>query len=271
MFTNGNGKARSIAALLGHKRGTGPDPGPQGTRSTQGPGLSATAHRRSFDGLLRPEMTPMSIIPYPAMKQQISAGGNQPAAGQTPRKTMGQGSFEFPRPLTPASMPRGIKKGYRVFAEGREESTPNGNPVVFMGPGGEADMREGAGAEIGGYMRVFEGLGGGRNAGGVQSSLDCDIAAAMPVRALGAQDANTGDASYEVESVFARPSRSFDATSETEVGVEKGNDSQRSFGGTKRGMRAEGAEANDWYTDEGHQVQGPAKRMRQVQHDPDVS
>ena len=269
IFVNGNGKARSVAAFLGQKRGTGTDAGSQGTHPTQGPGLeraNTSMHRRSFESILRPEMAPISIIPYPVTTQQ-------PGTGQTPRKMAGQGAFEFPQPMTPASVPRGLKKGFGIFTEGRDEvTTPNGNAhgngVAFVGPGGEADGRADTGTEIGGYMRVFEGSGGGRSAG-VQSSLEHDIAAPVPGRVLGGLGSNTGDVGCEADSIFARSSMPFDG--EIEVGMERSNSSQRSFGGTKRGTRPEDVEENGWYTDDGHHAQGSTKRMKQIPHDPDVS
>ncbi|KAH0833391.1 hypothetical protein J3R83DRAFT_12495 [Lanmaoa asiatica] len=218
-------------------------------------------------------MIPMSIIPYPATTAQLGAGAKQPGAGQTPRKTLGPGAFEFPRPMTPVSMPRGPKKGFGIFAEGREdEAILNGNAhgssVVFMGPGGEGDVRVGAGTGISGYMRMFEGSGGAGSAGGVQSNLEHDIDAPVPGYALGGLGANPGDEGCDVDGIFARSSRSLDAMTETETGMERNNDSQRSLGGTKRGMHREDMEENGRYTDEGHQSQGSAKRMKQVQYDP---
>lgn len=271
MFVNGNGKARSITAFLGQKRGTGTDSGPQAAPPIQGPGLGRTntgTHRRSFEGILRPELTPMSIISYPATAQQ-------PGAGHTPRKTGAQGTFEFPKPMTPASIPRGLKKGFGIFTEDRDDVTnPNGSAlgsdIVFMGSGGEAGMSIGVGTEMSGYMRAFEGPGGGRSAGGVQSSLEHDIAAPVPGRALGGLGADMGDLSCEADGIFAHSGRSLDAMSETEVSMERSNNPQRSFGGTKR-TQPEEVEEHGWYLDNGHQAQGSAKRMKQAQHGPDVS
>ncbi|KAG8212822.1 hypothetical protein J3R82DRAFT_11116 [Butyriboletus roseoflavus] len=273
MLANGNGKARSITAFLGQKRGTGTDTALQGTGPTQGPGLgraNTRTNRRSFEGIRRPEMIPMSIIPYPATTEQLDAGGKQPGVGQTPRKTVGPGAFDFPRPMTPLSAPRGIKKGFGIFTESQEdEATPNGNAhgsgVVFMGPGGEMGVRLGTGT---GYMRAFEGSGGAGSAGGVQSSLECDIVAPVPGYALGGLGANPENAGSEVNGIFARSSRSLDAMIEAEVGMERNNDSQRSFGGAKRRMHREDMEGNGRYTNDGHQPQGSAKRMKQVQYDP---
>lgn len=221
-------------------------------------------------------MVPMSTIPYPATTEQLGSGAKQPGVGQTPRKTVGPGAFEFPRPMTPVSVPRGLKKGFRIFSEGREdEQTSNGNAhesgVVFMGPDGEADVRVGAGTGIGGYMRGFEGSGSAGNAGGIQSSLEHNVATPVPGYALGGLGANPGDEGYDVDGIFARSSRSLDAMTETELSVERNNDSHRGLGGTKRGMRREDMEGNGRYTDEGDQPQGSAKRMKQVRHDPDVS
>lgn len=220
-------------------------------------------------------MTPMSIIPYPATTEQLGAGVKQPGVGQTPRKTVGPGAFEFSMPMTPVSVPRGLKKGFGIFAESREDEAASnrnahGNGVVFMGPGGEADGRVGAGSGIGEYMRGFEGSGGAGSAGGIQSSLE-HMVAPVPGYVLGGLGANPGDEGYEVDDTFARLSRSLDAMTEAEVGMERNNDSHRSLGGTKRGMRREDMEGNGRYTDEGDQPQGPAKRMKQVQHDPNVS
>lgn len=218
-------------------------------------------------------MIPMSIIPYPATTQL--GAGKQPGAGQTPRKTTGPGAFEFPTPMTPVSVPRGLKKGFGVFAENREdEVTSNGNAhgggIMFMGPEGEPDMRIGAGAGIGGYMRMFEGSGGGGSAGGLQSSLEHDIAAPVPGYALGGLGEIPGDLGCEIDGIFAHSSRSLGAMAEAEIGMEK-NDSQRSIGGTKRGMHREDTEESGRFTDEGHQSQGSVKRMKRVQHDPNVS
>ena len=65
-------------------------------------------------------------------------------------------------PMTPVSVPRGLKKGFGIFGDYREdEATSNvnahGSGIVFIGLGCEADVRISAGARIGGYMRVFEG------------------------------------------------------------------------------------------------------------------
>ena len=50
-----------------------------------------------------------------------------------------------------------------IFGENREdEATSNvnahGSSIVFIGPGCEADVCISAGARIGGYMHVFEGV-----------------------------------------------------------------------------------------------------------------
>ncbi|KAF8553996.1 hypothetical protein OG21DRAFT_1485005 [Imleria badia] len=271
MIVDGNGKARSVAAFFGQKRGTGTDTASQGT-GPQGPGLgraNASTNRRSFEGILRPEMVPMSIIPYPATTQ-LGAGMKQPGAGQTPRKTTGPGAFEFPSPMTPVSVPRGFKKGFRKNRE--DEATSNGNAhgsgVVFMAPEGGAEVRAGTGTGIGAYMRVFEGSGSGGSAGGLQSTLDRDIVAPVPAYALGGFGENPEDEGCEIDDIFARSSRSFGAMAEEEVGTEKSNDTQRSFGGTKRGMRREDMEESGRYADEGREAQGSAKRTKQVQHDP---
>jgi len=278
-IVNGNGKARSLAAFLGQKRGTGTDAASQGVGPTQGPGLgraNTSTNRRSFDGILRPEMTAMSIIPYPTTTTQLGAGTKQPGAGQTPRKIGGPGAFEFARPMTPVSVPRGLKKGFGIFAENREdETTSNGNGlgsnIVFMGPEDEADVRAGTGAGGGGYMRMFEGFGSGGSAGGIQSGLEHDIAAPVPGYALGGLGENPGDERYELDGMFARSSRPLGAMAEAEAGMEKGNDSQRSFLGTKRGMRCEDIEESGRYTDPSHPTQGSAKRMKPMPHDPNVS
>lgn len=272
MFVNGNGKARSIAAFLGQKRGTGTD-----TASTQGAGLGRAnmrTNRRSFEGIWRPEITQMSVIPYPTTTEQLGAGVKH-GTGQTPRKTAGPGAFEFSRPMTPVSAPRGLKKGLGIFAESQEdEVTLNGNAhgsgAMFMGPGGDVDVRIGGGTGIGGYMRALEGSGGAGSAGGIQSTLEHDMAAPVPRYELGGLGASPGDEEYEVDGIFARPSGSLDAMTEAEVGVERNDNSRRSLGGTKRGMRCEDMEGSGRYTDEGDH-QGSSKRMKQVPHDPNVS
>ncbi|KAG6372178.1 hypothetical protein JVT61DRAFT_7971 [Boletus reticuloceps] len=266
MFGNGNSKARSITAFLGQKRG-GTDTAPKGA----GLGRANTSrNRRSFEGILRPELTPMSIIPYPTA--QLGAGMKQSGAGQTPRKTAGSGAFA--RPMTPVSVPRGFKKGFGVLTENREdEVTSNvdvhGSGIMFRGPEGDADVRIGAGTGIGGYMRVFGESGGGGNAGGLQSSLECDMAAPVPGYALGGLRTNQEDEGCEIDGIFARSSRPLGEMAEEEVGMENNNNSQRSLGGTKRGMHREDIEESGRYTDDGHQTEGSAKRMRQMRHDPD--
>lgn len=277
MFVNRNGKARSIAAFLGQRRDTGTEIASPGPEPTQGPGLgraNTSTNRRSFEGIQRPEMTPISIIPYPATTTQLGAGMKQPVAGQTPRKAPGSGAFEFPTPMTPMSVPRGLKKGFGIFAENREdEATSNGNAhgssIVSMGPEGEMDVPIGAGTGLGGYMRVLEGSGGGGGAGGLQSSLERDIAAPVPGYALG-ELGETPGGGCDIGGIFARSPRSLSAIREAEVGVEKA-DSRRTAGGTKRGMRREDLEESGRFTDQGRQTQGSAKRMKQAQYDPNVS
>lgn len=220
-------------------------------------------------------MTPMSIIPYPATTEQPGAGGQQPGAGQTPRKTMGPGAFEFPRPMTPLSAPRGIKKGFGIFAESQEdEATLNGNVhgsgVMLMEPGSEVGVRVGTGTGMG-YMRAFEGSGDAGSACGLQSSLEHHIAAPVPGYALGGLGANPGLEGCEVDGIFGRSSRSLDPMTESEVGVERNNDPQRILGGPKRRVHCEDMAGSRGYTDDSHQPQGSTKRMRQVQLDPDVS
>lgn len=278
MFVNGNGKARSISAFLGKRRINGSDAASQGTHPTQGSGLlraNASATRGSFEGILRPEITPMSIIPYPVATQQLGPGGKQPGVAQTPRKTAGQGALEFAMPMTPVSVPRGLRsRGFGVVAQGQDKEsiqngTAHGNGIAFMGSGGETDVCADAGTGMGGYMRVFEGSGSGGNADGLQPSLEHDIAAPVPV--LGGLDTNAEDVGCGADSIFAPSSRSLDALSQTEVGMERSNNSRTSFGGTKRGIRPEDVEEHRWFTDEGHQTRGSSKRMKQAQHDPDVS
>ncbi|KAI9457057.1 hypothetical protein HD554DRAFT_2042446 [Boletus coccyginus] len=274
-FVNGNGKARSIAAFLGQKRGTGTDAASQ-VGPTQGPGLgraNTSTDRRSFDGILRPQMTAMSIIPYPTATTQLGAGMKQPGAGQTPRKIAGPGAFEFARPMTPTSIPRGLKKGFGIFAENREdETTSDGNGlqgnIMFMGPEDEADVRAGTGAGVGGYMRVFDGSGSGGSADGLQPSLEHDIAAPVPGYALGGLGENPGVERCEIDGMFARSSRPLGAMAEAEASMEKGNDSQRSFLGTKRGMRREDIEESGRYTDASHPTQRSGKRMKLMPHGP---
>ena len=271
MSVNENGKARSISAFFGQKRGTGADTALSGG-PTPGAGLgtNAGAKRRSFEGILRPVMAPMSIIPYPTTAQPGEAT-IQPFAGQTPRKTGGPGAFEFQKPMTPVSVPRGPKKGFGVFAENREdEETPNEhaqeNGIVFMGPDDETDMRARVETGIGGYMRGF----GASECGGLRSGLERDIVAPVPGYALRGLVANPEEEGCEMDGIFARSSRPLGAMTEGEVGIEKVSNPQRSLG-TKRGLRREDMEEGGRHTDEGHQTQRTAKRTKRVQNDPDVS
>lgn len=272
MIVEGSGKARSIAAFLGQKRGTGTDTTSQGTGQTQGPGLGRAnaSNRRSFEGILKPQMTPMSIIPYPTTTQLV--GTKQPGAGQTPRRITGRGSFEFPSPMTPVSLPRGFKKGLRNNRENEANSNGNahGSGNVFMGPEGGADVRAGTGTGMGGYMRMFEGAGDGGSTGGLQSTLDRDIVAPAPGYALRGLGENPEDEGCGIDGTLARSPSAFGAMAEAEAGTERNDDTQRSFGGTKRGMRREDMDESERYACEGHQTQGSAKRMKPAQHDPHV-
>lgn len=272
MFIDGNGKARSISAFLGQKRGTGTEAASQGAEPTQGASLgraNTTLNRRSFEGILRP---PTSIIPNPATPQ-FSTGLKQPGAGQTPRKTAGPGAFEFQRPMTPVSVP---KKGVGKFAENQQnESISNGNALesdnVFIEPEGEADVRLGAEAGIGGYMRFFEESGDGESAGGLQSSVEHSIVAPVPGYALAGLGENPEDGACEIDGIFAHSSRSLGAMVDAKVGKDKATDTLMKPRGAKRRMGHEDIEEGERAVDKRHQTQGSTKRIRQVQHDPDVS
>ncbi|KAL4074922.1 hypothetical protein V8B97DRAFT_1948394 [Scleroderma yunnanense] len=81
---NGGGKALSLAGLLGKRGQIHPINAHTSSQFETDVTLHANKPRRSFDGILRPEMTPISIIPYPASDvpmDGLAAPRKQPSAG----------------------------------------------------------------------------------------------------------------------------------------------------------------------------------------------
>ncbi|KAF9220713.1 hypothetical protein BS17DRAFT_787034 [Gyrodon lividus] len=267
---NGGGKPRSLAALLGRKKGTmSPVAQPGGPGQAGGQGQS---HKRSFNTIRRPDMTPLSIIPYPVPQPNAHTSGNQQV--QTPRKTIGQGAYVFPRPSTPVSAPGVLKKGLEGYDDSRDNEG-NADGIVFMGPGAEAESHVDTGGSVTGYMRVFSrsGSGGtGTNTGVMgQQGLGLKIVAPTPGYAhagLGMHMDVQGDDEGAVDKLYAHQSRSLeDIPEEVSQGeVERITEPQRSLRRVKRGMgREEEMEVEAGPIGCGHQSQGPAKRMRHMQ------
>ncbi|KAF9234354.1 hypothetical protein BU15DRAFT_65787 [Melanogaster broomeanus] len=210
--------------------------------------------RRSFDGIHRPNMTPMSIIPYPSPESNAPTGGNQQV--QTPRMASGQGAFRFPRPSTPVTSPRGVKKGLVGFEESRYNDG-NEDGIVFMGTGAGAESRVDTGGGVTGYMRVFSRPGRGETGTGTgvmgQQTSGFQIAAPIPgyahafSKGMGIQGHNKSDA----DGMYASPLRPLEAVPE-----EKGPE------GLKRGIDREEMEGDGKSIEGDTQSQGSAKRMR---------
>ncbi|KAF9234355.1 hypothetical protein BU15DRAFT_65788 [Melanogaster broomeanus] len=221
-----------------------------GQSPAQGQGQSK---RRSFDGIHRPNMTPMSIIPYPSPESNAPTGGNQQV--QTPRMASGQGAFRFPRPSTPVTSPRGVKKGLVGFEESRYNDG-NEDGIVFMGTG--------AGAE----SRVDTGEGETGTGTGVmgQQTSGFQIAAPIPgyahafSKGMGIQGHNKSDA----DGMYASPLRPLEAVPEevSPGGAGKKHGTRKDPEGVEAWHRPEEMEGDGKSIEGDTQSQGSAKRMR---------
>ncbi|KIJ62995.1 hypothetical protein HYDPIDRAFT_114156 [Hydnomerulius pinastri MD-312] len=253
------GKARSLAGLLGRKKGA-TSPSVEENRQVQG-----DLHRRSFEGIRRPERTPLSIIPYPTPQTNAHMGGHLQASAQSPQKAVGQGAYSFPRPSTPVSAPRGYRKGLVGYEGRQDEGEGHGDGIVFMGSGGKTESRVDAGAAVSGYMRVFSRSGSGgtvvRPGTGGQQGLGLKIATPIPGYAHSGLTMNVDDQSHgegEADGMYAGPLGHLEGIPE-EACVELEHPLRR----VKRGLGREDMEGEDTRSaDGGRQGQ---KRLRHAQ------
>ncbi|KAG9316090.1 hypothetical protein JVU11DRAFT_3763 [Chiua virens] len=271
------GKARSVTAFLGQKRATGTSITSQGGRANQEPGLgraNASSNRRSFDGIARPVMAPISIIPYPETPSQLCSGVTRRGVAQTPRKTLGPTAFEFMRPMTPVSVSRGTKKGFGSFPESQDDEmtacgSMDAKSVGLMRPDGDENVQCGAETGLGGYMRALEASE--RSGSRPVPSLEHEIVAPVPGYTLRGLSTHTHNNGPEVEGMFPTCRKSLDLASEKETDMERNDDLQLEMGHgrLKRGLRSEDGQKHGNFTDEDHRSPGSAKRARQARQDPD--
>ncbi|KIK94226.1 hypothetical protein PAXRUDRAFT_828183 [Paxillus rubicundulus Ve08.2h10] len=257
---NAGGKARSLAAFLGRNKGTlSPVAQVDGLGPAEG---QMQLHRRSFDGIRKPIMAPLSIIPYPTP---------QPNA-------IGQGTYAFPRPSTPLSASAVLNKGLGSYEDGRNNEG-NEDGILFMGPGAEAEPRVDTGGGVTGYMRVFSRSGSGGTGMGTgrigQQTSGLKIAAPVPgytQAGLGMRTGVQGDDEAHIDRMYARQSRSLEAITE-EVDrdeMERTTEPARSLWGVKRGISREEMERDGGSVGGDDQAQGSAKRLRRTQDEDEV-
>ncbi|KAH7884897.1 hypothetical protein F5I97DRAFT_1515129 [Phlebopus sp. FC_14] len=242
--SNGDGKVRSLAGLMGKKKAANPAAA-RGSRPGQGQGQMQTP-RRSFEGIHRPEMTPISIIPYPTPHPDTFTGQYM----QPSRKAMAPDSFSFPT-STPLPGSRGMKNGLDVHDNEREEGEKGSQKgLIYLGAGDNESNLD-TGGSVSGYMRVFSRPGSGgsvvRPSSGEQRIFGAKIAAPSPGYARAAMEMGTQMEMEGAGEMYARRSRSLEGIQE-EVDRDEVNgdgDATRTLRRVKRGLGREEIERGE--------------------------